>query len=133
MQSGLGLFKKALVVILIVGGITFLPVLSQAKGGNEQDQIILLNDAAAALEDSNLGLSKSLTKFADEKEKEWENNTANKNQAPAPITKKDIPRMRDRIKLLKEAAVAIEPTYPLIAKSLRKMAKDMDKAVELVE
>jgi len=121
------------VAILLLGAITFNPALALAKGGDEQDQIILLNDSAAALDDSNLELSRGLTKFADEKELEWEKNNANKDLEPLPLTVKDVPGVEEHIKLLKLAAVAIEPSYPLIAKALRKMAKDMNKTIELLE
>jgi len=121
------------VAILLLGAITFNPSLALAKGGDEQDQIILLNDSAAALDDSNLELSRGLTKFADEKELEWEKNNANKDLEPLPLTVKDVPGVEEHIKLLKLAAVAIEPSYPLIAKALRKMAKDMNKTIELLE
>ena len=121
------------VAILLLGAITFNPALALAKGGDEQDQIILLNDSAAALDDSNLELSRGLTKFADEKELEWEKNNANKDLEPLPLTVKDVPGVEEHIKLLKLAAVAIEPSYPLIANALRKMAKDMNKTIELLE
>jgi len=99
--------------------------MAQAKGGEEQDQIILLNDSASALEDSNPVLSKSLAQFADEKEKEWEDNKANNAASPSPLTDKDIPQAQARIKLLKAAALAVGPTYPLITQGLVKMANDM--------
>ncbi len=94
----------------VVFVLVFNPGVLQAKGGDDQAQIVLLNDSAAALEDSNPGLSISLTKFADEKEKG-----------------KIILPLQERIKLLKAAALAIQPTYPLIAESLLKMAKDIHR------
>jgi nitrate reductase alpha subunit len=125
------LFQKILLTFLVLGIFAFNPGVSQAKGGDDQDQIILLNDSAAALEDSNPGLSKSLTQFADEKEKEWEYKNANKDTLPTPITDKNIHQWQERIKLLKAAALAIQPNYPLIAKSLLKMAKDINRAIEI--
>ena len=107
---------KKLIFLGVVAALVFNPGVSKAKGGDDQTQIILLNDSAAALEDSNPGLSKSLAKFADEKQKEWEHKSTDKNPPP----------LQEQIKLLKEAALAIQPTYPLIAKSLLKMAKDIN-------
>jgi len=130
MQEGRS-YQKLLSVLMVIMLITFDQGFSQTKGSAEQDQIILLNDSAAALEDSDPDLSKSLTVFADEKEKEWEDSNANKDQIPAPITDKEIPKIEGQIKLLKAAALAIEPSYPLIAKGLNKMAKDMDRTIEL--
>lgn len=111
---------------VVIGAIAFDPSVAQAKGGDDQAQIILLNDSAAALEDSNPGLSKGLTKFADEKEKEWEDKNANQNGPQMPITDKNIAQWQYRIKLLRAAALAIGPTYPLIAKGLNKMANDIN-------
>ena len=117
--------------LLVFFAIAFSPIVSQAKDGDEQDQIILLNDSAAALEDSHLELSKDLTQFANEKQKDWENKNANKDQLPAaPITDKDKPIIQGQIKILKSAALAIEPAYPVIAKGLNKMAKDMDGEIK---
>jgi hypothetical protein len=76
-------------MLIMIGAIACSPGISQAAGGNDQDQIILLNDSAAALEDSNPGLSKRITQFADEKEKEWEDKNANKNEAPIPVSGKN--------------------------------------------
>ena len=124
-------FQKILLASIVLGIFAFNPGASQAKGGDDQDQIILLNDSAAALEDSDPGLSKSLAQFADEKEKEWEYKNAHKDTLPTPITDKNILQLQERIKLLKAAAFAIQPTYPLIAKSLLKMAKDINRAIEI--
>ena len=117
---------------LLVLAMLCLPIASQAKDSDDQAQIILLNDAAAALEDSNPGLSRDLTKFADEKEKEWEDKNANKNPPlPTPITDKYLKQAQDHIALLKATAHAIEPTYPLIAQNLRKMAHTINRSIEL--
>lgn len=111
----------------------FNPCLSQAKGGDEQDQIILLNDSAAALEDSNPALSKSLTQFADEKEKDWEKNSTGKTVPFIPVTDKNRAQLLGQIELLKEAAQAIAPTYPLIAQALSRMAKNINRTIEAAE
>ena len=110
--------------------LVFNSGVSQAKGGDEQDQIILLNDSAAALEDSNPVLSQSLSQFADDKEKDWENKKANKEVPVTVVTDKNIKEFQKQIKLLKAAALAIGPTYPLIAKSLDKMANGINRTIE---
>ena len=107
------------------------PNAAQAKGGDEQTQIILLNDSAAALEDSDPELSKSLAQLADVKEKEWEDANANKPVLPTPVTDKNLPQLQEQIKVLKAAALAMKPSYPLIAKGLNKMARDLDRTVEI--
>jgi hypothetical protein len=123
---------KTLLTFIVLGIIASTPNVSQAKESNEQDQIILLNDSASALEDINPGLSKMLAQYANEQEKDWENKNASKKELPAPITDKYKKLLQGRIKLLKAAAMAIQPTYPLIAKALDKMAKDLGKTIEEV-
>jgi hypothetical protein len=39
--------------------------------------------------------------------------------------------VQEKIGLLNKAAVLIKPTYPLIALALGKMAKDMDRTIEI--
>jgi len=121
---------KSCSLLLFTGAIALCPCPSQAKADDDQAQIILLNDSAAALEDSDPGLSKSLTEFADEKEKVWESKSANKDAPPIPVIEKDLPHLQDRIKLLNEAALAVKPDYPLISKNLYKMAHDLNRIVE---
>lgn len=112
--------------VAVVFALVFNPGVSQAKANDDQNQIVLLNDSAAALEDSNPALSKKLTQFADEKEKEWEDKNANKNSPPSPVTDKNMPLLQDRIRLLRAAALALGSTYPLIAQGLNKMANDIN-------
>ena len=119
------LCKKALTIIVIVSAVVFHPVVPQAKPADEQNQIILLNDSAAALENTNTELSKSLAQFADEKQKEWEANNANKKASLPPASDINSKQLQERIKLLNAAALVIKPTYPLIAQGLNKMVKDL--------
>ena len=130
-MKGLELFQKVLTNIFIVFVIIFYPGHVQAKDGDEQSQIILLNDAASALEDINPGFSKSLTKLADDKEKEWNAKNSNKNVPSNSLADKNNTKSQEQIELLKAAALAIQPTYPLIAEGLDKMAKDMDRTIEI--
>jgi len=115
------------IIFVAVLFLALSPNVSQAKGGDEQDQIILLNDSASALEETDPGLSKSLTQFADEKEKDWEDKNANKDKLSTPVSDKYKIKMQERIKLLRKAALAMRPNYPLIAQGLDKMAKDLSK------
>jgi predicted patatin/cPLA2 family phospholipase len=118
-----------MIILVIIFLIIFNPSSSQAKWGSQQDQIILLNDSAAALEDSDPKLSKELTKLANEKEKVWEAVNA-KNALPQAV-KQNIPELKKQIVLLKKAALAIHPTYPLMAQNLDKMIKEMDAMIEI--
>jgi hypothetical protein len=117
-------------LLVFIAAVAFNPCASQAKTDDDQTQIILLNDSAAALEDSDPDLSKAIAQFADEKEKEWEYRSANKNAPPTPVIAKDIPQLQYRIKILTAAAIAIKPAYPLIAHNLYKMAQDLNRIIE---
>jgi hypothetical protein len=112
-------------MLVIIGPFAFNPGVSLAKSGDEQDQIILLNDSASALEESDPGLSRILTQYADSLEKDWENKNANKVEPASPAGDKDHKQLQDEIKNLKAAAIAIQPAYPLIAKGLDQMALDL--------
>lgn len=101
---------------------------AHAKGGDEQAQIILLNDSASALEDSNPGLSHELAGFADQKEKAWE--ASRKDKSSPPLVPKKNALWIARVKLLKDAAHEMEPTYPVIAKNLMKMAANLQDQIE---
>ena len=107
----------SLFVVLVV---CFIPGLTQAKGDG-QNLIVLLNDAASALEDTDPALSKSVTQFADEKQKEWEAQNAGKGQ---PKQLEGV-HLKERLDLLKKAALGLEATYPLIARGLDQMAQDL--------
>jgi len=120
-------FVRSCGLLVLIGIVLLAPGLSEANSDNAQDQIILLNDSASALEDSDPGLSKSLAKFADQKEKEWECKNANKNAPPAPVTHAQL---QYRIKILKEAALEIKPAYPSIAQGLDKMARELNRIIE---
>ncbi len=116
---------------LLLCVLIFNPGAVQAKDNDDQNEIILLNDSASALEDSNPQLSKELAQFADEREKEWEDKNADKDGPPVAVTDKNIKRFQDQIKLLKEAADNIQPTYPLIAQGLKKMAHEINRSIEI--
>jgi len=101
--------------LLIIGSMVVLfSCASWAKEADQREQIILLNDSAVALEDSNPQMAKDLTQFADEQEKVLEDKTRE-------ISKQQT----SRIKLLRDSAAILRQTYPLIAKGLIKMADDI--------
>ena len=115
-------------ILTIIFSIFILfPVNVNAKASNDQAQIILLNDSASALEDTNLDLSKRLTQLADEKEKQWEYLNENKAIVVSDNTPKDKAKLQDQLNLLNDSAKAVEGTYPLLAKALIKMAQDTRK------
>lgn len=117
---------------LIAGFIFVLfASVSLAKGGDQRGQIILLNDSAAALDDSNPKMAEELAQFANEKEKELEAKNAGQDELPAPQEEVIKKRQTDRIKLLRDSAAIIQPAYPLIAKGLIKMADEMIKEEKL--
>ena len=112
----------------VLVGLSLLGGPAHAKGADEQAQIILLNDSASALEDSNPGLSRELAQFADEKEKAWEASRKDKSTPPLVPTKNAL--WMARLKLLRDAAHDMEPTYPVMAKSLTKMAANVQAQLD---
>jgi hypothetical protein len=121
----------ALMLLMAVVVIGLSQGLSRAKDSDDQNQIILLNDSASALSDSNPGLSRTLAKFAEDKEKEWEDKNAGNIGSQTTGNKNNIGQLQYRIKLYKQAALALQPDYPLIAKGLNKMANDINKSMEI--
>jgi len=114
-------------VVIVIVCMVFFSSMSWAKEATDQDRIILINDAASALEESDPALSKKLARFADDREKEWDYNNAHKD-APLPtITDKKI--LAGELKLLNAAAVDMQPAYPLIAQGLGQMIKERVKIV----
>jgi hypothetical protein len=122
---------KQTLTIWLCCGILLLPAIVFAKPANEQDEVILLNDSAEAVAETDPALSKSLTQWASKKEKEWEYENANKNASPPPITAKDLPELRDEIKLLEKTVLLIKPVYPLIAQGLIKMEKEINAQMQI--
>ena len=126
--------KNAFFTALILGALFVNPGLILAKNSDGQYQIILLNDAASALEEQNPALSKSLTRAADQKEKEWEIKNASKGTAlVAPLTKKDLPQLQSQLEIFTRAALAVKSDYPLIASGLEKMVKDLKRSMDHVK
>jgi len=111
---------KSCSLFVFLGAIALNPCASQAKADDDQSQVILLNDSAAALEDSDPALSKSLAAFADQKEMVLEHKSADIN----------LNSLQDRIKVLNEAALKLKSDYPSISKGLYKMAKGLNRTIE---
>ena len=107
--------------------VLLFPSVSWPKEADQRGQIILLNDSAALLEDSNSRMAEDLTQFANEKEKAVEHK--NVPQDEAPVLKEEVIKKQqtDRIKLLRDSAAMLQATYPEIAKGLIKMAEGMIK------
>ncbi|MBF0504373.1 MAG: hypothetical protein HQL14_04640 [Candidatus Omnitrophica bacterium] len=114
--------------LLAIGAmVALVTTLSWAKGGDARGQIILLNDSAAALEESNPQMARDLAQFADEKEKALEDANVGKDE-PQESEARDIQKLKTkRTKLLRDTAQILKPTYPEIAKGLMKMADESDK------
>ena len=126
---------KGMVMGLVVGGaIVLLSSVSFADGTQDQAKIAVLNDAAAALAQSNPDLSASLTKFATQEaaEKEEKNEgteaeeKADKNEGkkePEGVKEEAMEKERaEHIKLLRDSASALKQMNPKLALSLMAMA-----------
>ena len=119
------------VFLILIAIANIVPSFAEAKGGDEQSQIILLNDSASALEDSDPILSKKLSVLADLKQKQWEYHNSHKDAPPDIITDKERLVFREEIKVLTSAAGIIQPTYPSIARDLTRMIKDIKRSMEI--
>ncbi len=124
------IIKPSMTIMLIAALIVLSPCISYSKETDEQGQIILLNDSASAVEESDPALSKELSHLADKLEKDWEYRNANKNVPPAPVPDKHSKEFQDQINALKAASKDIADAYPLIAKGLDQMVLDLNKEVE---
>jgi hypothetical protein len=123
-----------MIVLLIALMLCFNPLArADEKPANQQDEIILLNDCASAVEDADPVLSKILTAMADTKEKEWEAGNADKEYKPPAVSPKDIPALEKQIEALKTAAYEIKPVYPVIAANLKKIIKETQRKIESVQ
>ncbi|MBF0511752.1 MAG: hypothetical protein HQL13_05410 [Candidatus Omnitrophica bacterium] len=121
------LYPSFLVFISFVFILGSFPGVSWAKDLKSQEQIILLNDAAAALEDSDPEISQTLSQWAQELDNKWQDPKSNKD-VESIFMDPNKDRLKTRIQLLKTAAKKIENTYPLIAKSLNQMEENLRKA-----
>lgn len=118
------------IMVLFIIGVLLFPSVSWPKEADQRGEIILLNDSAVALGDSNPRMAEALTQFADEKEKALEDKNAGKDDLP--LLKEEVIKKQqtDRIKLLRDSAAILQATYPEIAKGLIKMAGPMPEAVQ---
>ena len=113
---------------ILVAMVVLFSSASWAKVPDERGQVILLNDSAAALEESNPRMAKDLTQFADEKENALENNNDGQDAPSAPGEEEVKKQQSARIKLLRNSAAILQQLYPEIAKNLVAMADDMAKS-----
>ena len=118
------------ILVLFIVGLVFCPSVSWPKEADDRGQIILLNDSAVVLEDSNPLMARDLTQFADEKEKALEAKNAGQDEPPALPAEVIYKQQTGRVKLLRDVAAIIQPTYPEIAKGLRAMADEMVKGTK---
>jgi len=109
--------KKVTATFFLGFLIAVSPSWALAKGGDEQNEIVLLNDSAAAVEDSDPPLSKALTQFANEMEVDWEKKNADSSYVGPAVDKVTLQKQID---LLRKTVVEVGP-YPLIIQGLEKM------------
>jgi hypothetical protein len=116
------LFKGMLMGMVVAGVMILLSSVSFADKGHEQEKIKLLNDSAAALQASNPILAASLTTYANDEANEAKEKAEGKKELEG--AKEDAMKMHreDHIKLLRDAAVALQVSKPDLSASLTKMA-----------
>ena len=108
--------------LAVVGIVAFLSNISFAEEGHhkwtenmESAKIKLIKDSAAALQQLNSNLAKSLNDWAMDEEKEMQER------------KEHEAKHEVKTKLLIDSAAALEKTNPDLAKGLREMAEEKHK------
>ncbi len=126
--------SRAVVMGLVVSGsIVLLSSISFAAKDKEKDQIKVLNDAAAALKESNPDLSADLTKYANEEAKEMGGKKGEKKELEGKKEEAMEKEHKGHIKLLRDSAAALEKSHPELAESLTQMADRSTKRMEKKE
>jgi len=120
--------RSVLIGLAALGMIVFLSSLSFAKEGHaagkkhHEYSMKLLQDSAAALQQSNPALAKELNNWVDEEAKE------------AKEWKEKKGRHEARVKLLQDSAAALQKSNPDLAKRLKEMeSKHKKKMQEMTE
>ena len=100
------------------------------KKEHELAQIKLFNDAATALQKTNPDLSAGLTKYANEEAQEKEGK-AEKEELEGKAEKDMGERAVANLKLLRDAASALQTSNPTLAAALTKTADQHAKRIEM--
>ncbi len=116
------LFKGMLMGVVVTGFMVLLSSVSYAKQGHEQEKIKLLNDSAAALQVSNPWLAASLTKYANDEAQEVKEKNEGKKELESAKEEEMKKHREEHIKLLRDAAAALQVSHPDLTTSLTKMA-----------
>ena len=124
------LLKGMVLGLFAAGFVLLLSSVSFAEEKNPEAFVKLLKDSAAALQQSNLVLSDSLTKFATEEakekmEKEEKNETKEMKEPEGTKGHK-----AEHIKLLKDAAAALQVSRPDLTAELTKYISQKTKKME---
>ena len=124
--------KSLFMGLAVTGAIILLSSASFADEGKEQAKIKGLNEAAAALQQSNPTLAAGLTKFANEEAAEKEEK--NEKKESEGIKEEGMKKQHaEHIKLLRDAGAALKVAHPELAISLLEMADNSEKRMMMKE
>jgi len=121
------LSRSVVVGLLVAGFVVLLSAASFASGGKEKYKVKLLKDSAVALQQSNPSLSAALTKFANEEEKEI--GKSDEKELEGKEEKLEENSAEANIKVVKDAAYALQESRPELSGALIKLANE--EALEL--
>jgi len=124
------LFKGVLMGVVVTGFMVLLSSVSYAKEGHGQEKIKLLNDSAAALQVSNPWLAASLTKYANDEAQEVKEKNEGKKELEGAKEEEMKKHREEHIKLLRDAAAALQVSHPDLAQRLTKMADRHAKMIK---
>ncbi len=116
------LFKGVLMGVVVTGFMVLLSSVSFAKEGHGQEKIKLLNDSAAALQTSNPWLAAGLTKYANDEAQEVKEKNEGKKELEGAKEEEMKKHREERIKLLRDAAAALQASHADLSEHLTKMA-----------
>ncbi len=119
--------KSTMMGLAVGGAIVLLSSVSFANEAQDQAKIKGLNDAAAALAQSNPGLAASLTKFANAEAAEKAEKNEGKKESEGVKEEGMEKEHAEHIKLLRDSATALKQSRPELALSLLQMADRSEK------
>lgn len=113
-------------VLMFLSGVSFADEGAKTAPEHHAAKVKLLQDSAAALAQSNPALSKGLTDYANAELKEKQEKKEGEGKAEEQM---EATRAA-HIKLLRDAAAALQATHPDLAADLTKMADKHEKKMK---
>jgi hypothetical protein len=118
--------RGVLMGLVVLGAVLFFSGVSFAHE-NKEVKVKTLQDASAALAQSNPELAKGLSDFANEEAKETKNMTEGAKKSEGKESSEWKAKHEARVKLLKDSADALAQSHPDLSKALKEMSERKHK------